>query len=104
MSNFLDKNGLSYFWNKIKDLCFRDRFDLSDYQTNIIKTSGKVTSITYTSDDSTATTVFDCNDNIKTVTTTVIPNSGTWKYVKIVTITKNWNTSLVSQVINKINK
>ncbi|MDD3040021.1 hypothetical protein [Bacteroides sp.] len=90
MSNFLDMNGLTYFWGKIKALMFYKYYGLFSKTTTVNKdVDGNITSIVETSDEVTSTVTFSVTDNVTTVTEVIVPFAGSSKYVKTTIVTTN---------------
>lgn len=98
MSNFLDKNGLTYFWGKIKALMFYKYYGLFSKTTTVNKdVYGNITSIVETSEEVTSTTTFVVVDNVTAITEVIVPSTGSWKYVKTTMVTTNMLSIIVNE-------
>lgn len=89
MASFLDKNGVTRLWVRIKEFIFSVQYELSNSTVVINRdSSGKIASISETRNNATTTTVFSGTDP-KVITETIIPVSGSYKYVKTTVIPMN---------------
>lgn len=68
---------------------FLMKYELANKSTEIVQNPSGGKTITVTTDDAVVTTVFSMNaaTKVKTITETVVPNSGNFKYIKTSVIT-----------------
>lgn len=101
----IDEDVAANLQNQIDDevmLSFKRYYELIAKTTTINKdVYGNVTSILEVSDEAQCSTTFSENLGSKVITTTVIPEEGSWQYVKTTTITYNSASTSIVETYTK---
>ena len=87
--------------NELTELEFRHYYGMVTQQTVINNSTGVIST---TDLDAQSTTEFSTQNGNKVITTTVIPEEGSWKYKSITTFTKSSDATTITTTYEKIAK